>query len=182
MSQFIISHSLYTPCGTFALKAYHSEWPPVCVRRPQLRRWRMRMWLPRWRCCWGRRRRGRRPGCCCWAGWSSRPAGWPRRRCSVAAARAPACRWRSVWWSRWCRRSSPAWRAPGRAAAPSASPHGRLRCRAPHTACSPHTCRVWWKDTTQRRRYKEQQHKFYSSTKSKQLYYFDDGKIRYVNI
>lgn len=40
---FIISHSLYIPYGIYALKAYCIEWPPVCVRRPQLRRWRMRM-------------------------------------------------------------------------------------------------------------------------------------------
>lgn len=126
------------------------ECPPhVCVRRPRLRRWRKKTWLLRWKCCWSRRRWSRPPGCCCWAGPSCWPAGWRRRRCSVASVPALACRWRSVWWSRWCRRSSPKWRAPGRAAAPSASPRGRRRCRAPRTACSRHTCREtrWWSHT-----------------------------------
>lgn len=111
--------------------------PSPGVRIPRRRRLRTTRWLPRRRCCWSRRHRppGRR-----WADWSSQPAGWPRRRCSAAWAPAPACRWRSAWWSRWCRRSSPAWRAPGRAAAPSASPRGRRRCREPRTACSLRTC------------------------------------------
>lgn len=90
VSQFVYySHSLVY-LVVYLLKACGVA--PVCVRRPRRRRWRTSP--RRWRCCWGHKLPSRAPGCCCCcsAGWSCRPSGWPRRRCSGAAAPAPACR------------------------------------------------------------------------------------------